>query len=212
VQKQRDLHKFVQSIWTTASLNNAVMATALQGFRLTARSCQCRPHAHRYLTKSIGRRRAFSTTQHLLADSDSSNPPSTKRSTQKPSFDKLAAWIRPDNEEDLEGLARIRTLAERPELEDEVHEVEQVLVDDIGDYMKVGGFEPAQAPRKKKLKNTFLNMGDPEPFEDDDFELEADTYEEMSSLAHGELEHHREMRHYARLAAWEMPLLSSMLL
>jgi small subunit ribosomal protein S35 len=64
--------------------------------------------------------------------------------------------------------------------------------------------------RQKKLKNTFLNMGDPEPFEDEDFEVEADTFEDMGSLAHGELEHHREMRHYARLAAWEMPLLSSM--
>ena len=70
---------------------------------------------------------------------------------------------------------------------------------------------PEAPKRKKKLKQTFLNMGDPEPFEDEDFEFEADTHEELSSLAHGELEHHREMRHYARLAAWEMPLLSSRL-
>ena len=70
---------------------------------------------------------------------------------------------------------------------------------------------PAQENRRKKLKETFLNMGDPEPFEDDDFEMENDLVEDMNSLAHGELEHHREMRHYARLAAWEMPLLSSML-
>jgi len=67
---------------------------------------------------------------------------------------------------------------------------------------------PELAPSKKKLKNTFLNMGDPEPFEDDDFERESDLLEDMNSLAYGELEHHREMRHYARLAAWEMPLLS----
>lgn len=65
--------------------------------------------------------------------------------------------------------------------------------------------------RTKKLKNTFLNMGDPEPFEDEDFEVESNTFEDIGTLAHGELEHHREMRHYARLAAWEMPLLSSML-
>ena len=37
-----------------------------------------------------------------------------------------------------------------------------------------------------------------EEFEEDD----------MTSLAHGELEQHREIRHYARIAAWEMPLLS----
>jgi len=34
--------------------------------------------------------------------------------------------------------------------------------------------------------------------------------DDITSLAHGELEQHREYREYARLAAWEMPLLSSM--
>ena len=51
-------------------------------------------------------------------------------------------------------------------------------------------------------------MGEEEPFEEDD--MEDDLNVDLSSLAHGELEHHREMRHYARLAAWEMPLLASM--
>ncbi|KAL9594159.1 MAG: hypothetical protein Q9219_007196 [cf. Caloplaca sp. 3 TL-2023] len=41
--------------------------------------------------------------------------------------------------------------------------------------------------------------------EDDDFEGD-----DISSTAHGELEQHREMREYARIAAWEMPMLSSM--
>ncbi|KAF2840155.1 hypothetical protein M501DRAFT_931917 [Patellaria atrata CBS 101060] len=34
--------------------------------------------------------------------------------------------------------------------------------------------------------------------------------DDMSSLAHGELELHRERREYMRLAAWEMPLLSKL--
>lgn len=41
--------------------------------------------------------------------------------------------------------------------------------------------------------------------EDDDFQGD-----DITSLGHGELEQHREMREYARIAAWEMPLLSSM--
>lgn len=49
------------------------------------------------------------------------------------------------------------------------------------------GVEPAENPEE-----------DPE-FEEDD----------ISSMAHGQLEQHREYRHYARLAAWEMPLLTS---
>ncbi|KAI9778421.1 MAG: 37S ribosomal protein S24, mitochondrial [Geoglossum umbratile] len=34
--------------------------------------------------------------------------------------------------------------------------------------------------------------------------------DDISSLAHAQLEQHREMRQYARLAAWEMPLLSKL--
>ena len=61
--------------------------------------------------------------------------------------------------------------------------------------------------KKTKPKDTFLNMGDPEPWEEDG-QLEDD-HDEITTLGHGELEKHREMRHYARLTAWEMPLLAS---
>jgi small subunit ribosomal protein S35 len=40
---------------------------------------------------------------------------------------------------------------------------------------------------------------DEEPFDEDD----------ITSMAHGKLEEVKEMRHYARLAVWEMPLLAS---
>ena len=40
--------------------------------------------------------------------------------------------------------------------------------------------------------------------EDEDFEGD-----DITSTAHGELEQHREIREYARIAAWEMPMLSS---
>lgn len=42
--------------------------------------------------------------------------------------------------------------------------------------------------------------------EDDDDEFKND---DMSSIAHAELEQHREIREYARIAAWDMPMLSS---
>jgi hypothetical protein len=59
-----------------------------------------------------------------------------------------------------------------------------------------------------KPKPGFLNLGverkdDPE----EDPEFEGD---DISSMAHEQLEQHREFREYARLAAWEMPLLTSM--
>lgn len=185
------------------------MATVLQGFRLTVSSCQCRPHAHRYLTKSIGRRRAFSIPAPRFADSKNSKAPPAKRTTSYGDVE-----IRPGNADDLAGLARLSVLEEKleklvsDEMEDKEDQVdwEDEVVDDFND----NGITPPDIREKRKLPQTYLNLGEPEPFEDEDFEFEADTHEELSSLAHGELEHHREMRHYARLAAWEMPLLSSM--
>jgi small subunit ribosomal protein S35 len=51
--------------------------------------------------------------------------------------------------------------------------------------------------------------------EEDDEDAQAPDMDEwkeddMSSYAHGDLEQHREAREYSRLAAWELPLLSSM--
>lgn len=54
----------------------------------------------------------------------------------------------------------------------------------------------------------YFNMGEERDEVGEDEEFEND---DISSLAHGELEQHREFREYARLAAWEMPLLSSKL-
>jgi hypothetical protein len=61
--------------------------------------------------------------------------------------------------------------------------------------------------RPRKPKPGALNMGEEGsdmPEEDPEFEED-----DITSLAHGQLEQHREYRHYARLAAWEMPLLTS---
>ena len=61
-----------------------------------------------------------------------------------------------------------------------------------------------------KIKPGLMAMGELDPQavgEDEEF-----MGDDISSLAHGELEQHREMREYARIAAWEMPLLTSVFL
>ncbi|KAF2223995.1 mitochondrial ribosomal subunit protein-domain-containing protein [Elsinoe ampelina] len=50
-------------------------------------------------------------------------------------------------------------------------------------------------------------MADPDPEIAPDEEFKDD---DISSLAHGELDQHREMREYMRLASWEMPMLSTL--
>ena len=66
---------------------------------------------------------------------------------------------------------------------------------------------PLIEPEKPRFRPGLLAMGEDEP-EDvgEDPEFEGD---DITALGHGELEQHREMREYARIAVWEMPLLSS---
>ena len=66
---------------------------------------------------------------------------------------------------------------------------------------------PHVEPAVKRIRPGFFAMGEEEVQDSgEDPKFEGD---DIPSLGHGELEQHREMRHYARLAAWEMPLLSS---
>ncbi|OAA53386.1 37S ribosomal protein [Niveomyces insectorum RCEF 264] len=62
---------------------------------------------------------------------------------------------------------------------------------------------------KRKKRLDFYNdfEADPEMItrEQDEDEFKGD---DITSMAHGKLDEHRERRHYARIAAWEMPLLT----
>lgn len=58
--------------------------------------------------------------------------------------------------------------------------------------------------RNARQKMGLLNMNEKDSVEDPEFEED-----DVTALAHGDLEQHREFREYARLMAWEMPLLTS---
>lgn len=59
----------------------------------------------------------------------------------------------------------------------------------------------------KPNKSSFwFDEEDPETNTEEHDEFDED---DITSMAHGKLEEVREMRHYARLAVWEMPLLAS---
>ncbi|KAH8685661.1 mitochondrial ribosomal subunit protein-domain-containing protein [Tricladium varicosporioides] len=164
------------------------MSTALQSVRLTARSCACSNFSQQYVARSIGRRRAFATTPLLMKRKG------RIAEAQKEGLEKLQK----KSGRDLAGL-----FAENDEI---LRELEEELEADV----EIGQTPPDIDPvPKHMLKDTFLNMGDPEPFEEGAGFPEEDQ-DDISSLAHRELEQHREWRHYARLAAWEMPLLSKL--
>jgi small subunit ribosomal protein S35 len=58
---------------------------------------------------------------------------------------------------------------------------------------------------EEKFKPGFWAEGQPELGPDEDF-----FGDDITSHGHGELEQHRELREYARLIAWELPLLNRM--
>lgn len=59
--------------------------------------------------------------------------------------------------------------------------------------------------QEERGKIGFFGEGEEELGPDDDY-----YGDDITALGHGELEQHRELREYARLAAWELPLLSKL--
>lgn len=78
----------------------------------------------------------------------------------------------------------------------ELNQEERTFLDDIG-KVDIG---------EKPNEESFWHDD-----EDPDTNTDEDVFDEddITSMAHGKLDEIREMRHYARLAVWEMPLLSS---
>lgn len=178
---------------TTTTTNTPEMATTLQTFRFTARSCKCRPSPHQYATKSIGRRRPFSTTPAQRNEEETDDTEAIQAA-----LDKAAKGPNAQYGTFLQ--------SEVSNLDKRLSRFEQSATNSLKNKIR-----PPQFPfqkRKEQIAKTFLNDGEDEAIDGfPDFNEEDD--EDIPTLGHGELEHHREMRHYARLAAWEMPMLSS---
>ncbi|KAK8056404.1 hypothetical protein PG993_001631 [Apiospora rasikravindrae] len=90
---------------------------------------------------------------------------------------------------------------------------QKALFDDLEkeiDQLDVAISEATAVPKKMK-KETFWGEDEEDPdmlVEDIDDEEPAD--DDIMSMAHGKLEEFREYREYARVAAWQMPLLSKL--
>jgi small subunit ribosomal protein S35 len=172
--------------------NNPAMATALQSFRFTARSCTCRPSAHQHATTSIGRRRPFSATALRCEKQDDTDP------ALRAALDKAHKGPNSQRGKFLE--------SEVSSFDKKIQRLDESAKNIFQNRITRPVFHYQR--RKEKVPKTFLNEGEDEAI--DGFpEYDDEEDDDISTLAHGELEHHREMRHYARLAAWEMPMLAS---
>lgn len=105
--------------------------------------------------------------------------------------------------------------AEYEEAVKKVHEhmtspaVESNLHDNVAHELREFAKEEPRVDIKfPRIKEGFFATGEDESQEiGEDEEFEGD---DITSIAHGELEQHREIREYMRIAAWEMPMLSSL--
>lgn len=67
--------------------------------------------------------------------------------------------------------------------------------------------EPKMDIKFPRAKIGFFGMDEDDPQDvGEDEEFQGD---DITSIAHAQLEQHREIREYMRIAAWEMPMLSS---
>jgi len=210
---------------------NRIGAVALRTtFRIRPRRAQCPPHNLQ--------RRPLHYSPRLRADNDNGDaPPATSKSATAnkaaeaelvPETPVAARSISGlgDDEHHFEPLTDVHSLELSPEAEAEAVAFFQNPPDDMKDLVaklkrEFEGIERSVLPENEILsegevqeggrldsfsKQGLMSMGDEaeeEPFEDEPYEGN-----DITSLAHGELEQHREIREYARIAAWEMPLLA----
>lgn len=88
--------------------------------------------------------------------------------------------------------------------------IEEILETEVSNAASDIQHEFYQGPERREIQNDkgFMTMGEPD-YNDTEPEEEFKG-DDITSLGHGELEQHREKREYARIAAWDMPMLSSM--
>ena len=164
----------------------------------------CQPAAPKYATTSIGRRRPFSTT--ALRCQEKGNSKGKQKNSEEEDLDPALRVARNKAKKGPKAEYGSFLESQVSNTEERVRTFEERQTAALRNRIKPPVF-PWQNQFKRQAK-TFLNIGEQDPvdgFRDYDESEDAD----LTVLGHGELERHREMRHYARLAAWEMPMLSS---
>lgn len=157
-------------------------------------------------------RRPLQTTSIHHAQNDTDSPPSPKSKRKPFKFspkdlppDELSRYtsLSPSDRQQWQREAhQLHDFMTSPEVESELQGAISQIAYETSEEM------PHSEINLPRIKPGLMAMGEVEEQESgEDEEFEGD---DITSLGHGELEQHREMREYARIAAWEMPLLSKL--
>ncbi|KZF19588.1 hypothetical protein L228DRAFT_263462 [Xylona heveae TC161] len=148
--------------------------------------------------------RSFTSTSLKQDDSSSATSTSTVfRDSLDPTIRNVYDSLSPQEQKEFEASSSgLKQHMRKPAVRDRLERA----VGEASHYVDVN--EPREYIVFAREQQGLLAMGEPEPEDfgaDDEF-----AHDDISSHAHGDLEQHREMREYARIAAWEMPLLSKL--
>lgn len=187
------------------------MAAAGHALRLCLRTCRRAPAGRLAAPplRSIAPTRAFTTTRVRWAQDDQQNEEGEGENVASPYQHLEDAFkdMSPEELSELEGLIANEdetgapmTLNRYLEQEEPELRAEQAIDTEMKTITR----------REKPNRQSFwYDEDDPDTVTED----VGDEFDEddITSMAHGKLDEVREYRHYARIAAWEMPLLSSTL-
>ncbi|ORY64941.1 mitochondrial ribosomal subunit protein-domain-containing protein [Pseudomassariella vexata] len=168
------------------------MASAVQTLRLCLRACRTAPVARRFPPRTLVAARPISTTPIRWRASNTDDNDLEDDDTGE------------EDDEKMYELESKITQQETKEAEEALMNSEK-LVAEMEEMIR----ETERLP--KKARDTFWGEEEDdtdliaEGTDDDDF-----SEDDIMSMAHGKLEEHREYREYARIAAWQMPLLSKL--
>lgn len=190
-----------QQFIATTSL--AMASAAKSACRTAARQLRSHQYSH-----TVPATRPFSSTRRILADAD-------KKEASSAGYFNQGFYNRLDRDD--KATYNTLTPADREKME----KVEAALRDEFANDSRTHReLEDQIAAELEHLEMTypagpveraprnqgFFQMGEKEDIGPDEDDFQGD---DISSLGHAELEQTREIREYARLAGWEMPLLAS---
>ncbi|KAK1983504.1 mitochondrial ribosomal subunit protein-domain-containing protein [Colletotrichum cereale] len=199
------------------------MAAAGQAFRLCVRSCRRIPTAPRIaVAASRASTRQFAQTQRrtFAASSTRRAPPNNEGNAEggevedgfvsapRETLEEMMQRLKPEELKALEGVKKLDPSAQQMSLE---QFLEKEMSQDEENHERL--FTPQEwkqvaAEGRPNRTSFWYDEDDPTaPGEEMADEFDED---DMTPMAHGKLDEIREYRHYHRIMAWEMPLLSKL--
>ncbi|KAI9806764.1 MAG: hypothetical protein M1825_006221 [Sarcosagium campestre] len=195
------------------------MATILRRLAVAAPQCPRRIRQNHYVWASHIQHRAFTSSPHNRDD----NPSKSVTVEPRISGAQFKRKLDPESRDQYESLSADEKLEFQKEWEqleaqfDSPEDQSRLNAMFTGALRKLEnkGYEEPEAiiNREEKDDDEIEEPGYLAIEEDDEREIGADpefAHDDLTTLGHAELDQAREMRHYARIIAWEMPLLSKM--